>query len=555
MAVASAPGRARSWRSSLRPPLDLRPALVPEGGDADRAVAELLNAALEGDLPRAKKLAKEISKAGKSVDQAVAVVTGIKRPGPLHLAAAMGKVEMCRLLIRTCEVDVNVTDDDGATPLIFAVQGVRSKAVINFLLSCEADPDKADSNGIAPLHIAAEQDSYEVAELLLSKGAKVDPVCGSGEAPLHVAAENGNASMLKLLMKHNADFNRLTGSLNTPLDVSLFGFSLECLEILIEAGADVNIGTPLVIAADKGLSDCIESLLKAGADANIPNENGKMPIEIAALKGWVECVEILFPVTTPIAGYADWSIDAITPHGKTVSSELQVARPFEHAAGIETLMSGLGLGIGSEGKELESLVGCTIQDSVLNKIANSTQKLGSPQRASTHEVVQRRAEDADRSEFGAHFDFKSPAPFLIDDDLPFEIAGLSEPFEKGQMNLKWLKDQCVLITKGGGSMLSGDELEMALCQVLISDKSNNEIVDELLDLVGDSAFDETVQDLLVHRKVLVNEIKNGLRMSSSNQPKMSTYATQERGREFQELLDGKSLPYMDLVKVMFAKDK
>ena len=44
-----------------------------------------------------------------------------------------------------------------------------------------------------------------------------------------------------------------------------------------------------------------------------------MPIEIAALKGWEECVKLLFPVTAPLLEYADWSIDGIIQHGKTVS--------------------------------------------------------------------------------------------------------------------------------------------------------------------------------------------------------------------------------------------
>ncbi|XP_004964171.1 ankyrin repeat, SAM and basic leucine zipper domain-containing protein 1 [Setaria italica] len=247
----STPDAASSgWFSSLRPPLDLKPALLPEDADDDddRAVAELLDAALEGDLARSKKLAKQLmSKAGMSVDEAVADaavgVTGIKRRGPLHLAAANGKVEVCKFLIRSCEVDVDAADADG---------------------------------------------SYEVAELLLSKEAEVDPICENGGAPIHVSAENGHAKVLKLLLQHKAD-----------------------------AGADVNAGsplTPLVIAAGKGLTNCVKCLLKAGADANIPDENGKLPVQIAARQGWKECVKI--PVN-PVAQYADWSIDGIIQHEKT----------------------------------------------------------------------------------------------------------------------------------------------------------------------------------------------------------------------------------------------
>lgn len=204
--------------------------------------------------------------------------------------------------------------------------------------------------------------------------------------------------------------------------------------------------------------------------------------------------------------------------------------------------------------ELESLVGYSVQDSIIKKLA---QKLCSLQRASTNEFVQRNVEDVDEndtSEFGASFDFKPPSRFVIDvsldDGLPLESGALSsKPFENeqydacsasiscnttaigGSTNLRWLKDQCDLITRSGGSMLSGDELAMALCRVLLSNKAGDEIAGELLDLVGDAAF-EIVQYLLKHRKELVDTIQHGLtilkseKISSSNQPKMPTYGTQ-----------------------------
>ncbi|TVU47946.1 hypothetical protein EJB05_07564 [Eragrostis curvula] len=245
-------------------------------------------------------------------------------------------------------------------------------------------------------------------------------------------------------------------------------------------------------------------------------------------------------------------------NGEAVSEELQQVAQAAYAlfGGDDTEYDAAKIAL-EKRNELESLVGYTIQDSILKKIAQLAQKLGSLQRTSSHEFVQRKAEVADendRSEFGADFDFKPPARFIVDvsldDDISLEFGGSStEPFEKGQydafrtssthdssasrgsLSLRWLKDQCALITKSGGSMLSGDELAMALCRVLISNKAGDEIAGELLDLVGDAAF-ETVQELLLHRKELVDAIQHGLmilkseKMSSSNQPKMPTYGTQ-----------------------------
>ncbi|TVU49276.1 hypothetical protein EJB05_00580, partial [Eragrostis curvula] len=320
-----APPVSSFGKSSLRPQLDLQvsPSLTNSDDEQELAVADLLIAAAEGDVPSAKKFAKKLVLAGIGVDEAVAAVDdpGSKRRGPLHLAAAAGKAEVCALLVEEFHADVDAADVEGATPLIFAVQGMGSTAVVGLLLCYGANANKADNGGIVPLHIVAERGSYALAELLLSNGAEIDPICEKIGSPVHIAAENGNAGVLKLLLQHDADCDRFSSLFNTPLAASAFGSSLECMEILIEAGADVNSGspeTPLMIAAGKGSIACIKCLLKAGADANIPDESGKVPVEIAALKGQEECVEILFPVTTPLAEYADWSIDGIVRHGKIV---------------------------------------------------------------------------------------------------------------------------------------------------------------------------------------------------------------------------------------------
>ncbi|EER98651.1 hypothetical protein BDA96_02G164800 [Sorghum bicolor] len=287
---------------------------------------KLLSAAYAGDVPQVKKLAKRLAKAGKSMDEAVAE---IKAPwnrghGPLHLAAAAGKVETCKFLIKDLKVHVDTTGSIGVTPLILAIQHGCS-AVIRFLLVHDADPSKAASNGVTPLHTAAAQDACELAELLLSKGAYVDPMWEK-RTPLYIACQRGNARMMEILLQHQADPNAAVLLVHTPLKAAVFARSLEGVELLIKAGADVNAGqpvTPLIGAATAGFTDCVKCLLKADADANIPDNNGRVPIEIAAIKGWQECVEILLPVTTPLARVADWSIEGITQHAKLSRPNLQ----------------------------------------------------------------------------------------------------------------------------------------------------------------------------------------------------------------------------------------
>ncbi|CAN6348349.1 unnamed protein product [Urochloa humidicola] len=120
--------------------------------------------------------------------------------------------------------------------------------------------------------------------------------------------------MVKLLSDHNANLNRLSHWRATPLVYSIFGSSLECLRTLIQEGANINIDkpvTPLSVAARKGLADCANFLLNNNADANELNEDDKLPLEIAASEGWVECFEILLPKTKPLQKYANLGTDQI----------------------------------------------------------------------------------------------------------------------------------------------------------------------------------------------------------------------------------------------------
>ncbi|OVA13103.1 hypothetical protein BVC80_8285g13 [Macleaya cordata] len=113
-----------------------------------------------------------------------------------------------------------------------------------------------------------------------------------------------------------------------------------------------------------------------------------------------------------------------------------------------------------------------------------------------------------------------------------EAATVSEAqVDGGKVDLRWLREECDHIVNRSGSQLSGDELAMTLCQVLDSDKAVDEIAGDLLDLVGDSAF-ETVQDLLKHRAIDVDAIRHGLvvlkseKMTPNSQPRMPRYGTQ-----------------------------
>lgn len=99
----------------------------------------------------------------------------------------------------------------------------------------------------------------------------------------------------------------------------------------------------------------------------------------------------------------------------------------------------------------------------------------------------------DGQEFGANLVFHHPARFLV--DVSFEDG---EIWEEGTnvtstsfhgdwhdhnentnriFDLEWLRDECSRIVNGSTSQLPQDELAMAICRVLESDKAGDEVME------------------------------------------------------------------------------
>ena len=154
-------------------------------------------------------------------------------------------------------------------------------------------------------------------------------------------------------------------------------------------------------------------------------------------------------------------------------------------------------------EELGKLLGCTISDAQLKKVSSSAKRLFELQHGKFENLVSEEPminpSTTEPCEFGSDLFFKAPARFFVDMSaeswMPFGDKSSSASFShleenenhegamnsllstnRESMNLKWLKNACDIIVQEGGSQLSGDELAMALCRVLVSNKAGDEVV-------------------------------------------------------------------------------
>ncbi|MGH1340342.1 MAG: ankyrin repeat domain-containing protein [Nannocystales bacterium] len=139
-----------------------------------------------------KDLAAVDTAIGSGISLDVLATDGL---APMHWAVGFGTDVVAGLLDRGAEVDVR--SDEGATPLMQAVQG-RDDDAVNLLLERGASARAVDERGFSALHRAAEMGQEHTARSLLDAGA--DPMCLAGEhTPLTLARTTGEAAIVEML--------------------------------------------------------------------------------------------------------------------------------------------------------------------------------------------------------------------------------------------------------------------------------------------------------------------------------------------------------------------
>jgi ankyrin repeat protein len=102
--------------------------------------------------------------------------------------------------------DVNAQDEDGDTPLKYALNQRHIKIIME-LIKNGAEVNIKFDNGSTPLHIVSDwlgTQHPEIIELLISKGADINARDNDGKTPLSLAKERGLTEVAEILRKHGA---------------------------------------------------------------------------------------------------------------------------------------------------------------------------------------------------------------------------------------------------------------------------------------------------------------------------------------------------------------
>ncbi|MBU6339014.1 MAG: ankyrin repeat domain-containing protein [Rickettsiales bacterium] len=142
-------------------------------------------------------------------------------------------------------------------------------------------------------------DALKQIKSLVTQGADVNVGNHSNSKALHIASQNNNFELVEFLLKNAADVNLLNDDGWTALHFAAQRGYTEIVKLLIKSGVKIDIQglryhrTALHYAADQGRLESVVEILKAGGKTDIRDIHKNTPLDIARNKNHQKIVEVL----------------------------------------------------------------------------------------------------------------------------------------------------------------------------------------------------------------------------------------------------------------------
>ncbi|CAE1322775.1 Ankyrin repeat and SAM domain-containing protein 3 [Acanthosepion pharaonis] len=164
-------------------------------------------------------------------------------PLDLHTASSIGHYECVRTIIARKEVDINICNKGGWTPLMYASY-IGHENILNLLLKADADANITNHKGQTALMLAASCGNDRVAHCLCQNGAELEGQDYRGWTVLFHATYAGHQNMVKFLLERNVNMNARDPSTGlTPFLEAAAGGHEIIVQLFLQYGVSLNAKT------------------------------------------------------------------------------------------------------------------------------------------------------------------------------------------------------------------------------------------------------------------------------------------------------------------------
>jgi ankyrin repeat protein len=135
----------------------------------------------------------------------------------LHYCARKGLTTSVKRILSIRNINVNVKDVYGRTPLHWAARNGRIE-IARLLLQNGAEVNAKDNIGFTPLHFAASKGHVDILQLLVEYGANLEAQDNTGYGALHFAAFYGHLPFIQeLILRCHVEINARSNNGETAL--------------------------------------------------------------------------------------------------------------------------------------------------------------------------------------------------------------------------------------------------------------------------------------------------------------------------------------------------